>query len=359
MLAKAVTSGDPGEVLESYTRQKAVQYQQNPRALVYDLKNLKDLLDELRDNAGGKWGKDKTELPDNDTYVKYSQNYQARAIVDFAAGYVTVETINAEDYRVQLREAIITTLLSTDDPNATDIFSAETPQFTGEPFLYEQVLDQEGVAIRFEWRAGRFAEFLLATQLTTTQDKTGEIHSVTFPLVLNHHQLRKKQYARYVLASAARYQVPANLIFAIIETESSFNPFAVSRANAYGLMQIIPASAGKDVYTRIKGRNDQPTQSVLFRPEDNIDIGTAYLHILDDIYLKNIRQTQSREYATIAAYNGGAGNVFKTFGRNRSAALNAINQLSAQQVHDRIRTRHPKAETRRYLQKVLNFKQHY
>ncbi|BDX08621.1 murein transglycosylase domain-containing protein [Planctobacterium marinum] len=359
MLLKASQTGDIRQVAESYARQKAVQYQNNPQALIYDLKNLKELLDELRGKAKDKWGEEDTEIPDNDTYVKYTQDYQARAIIDFRAGYVTVETINAQDYKTQLREAIITTLLTTDDPNSTDIFSDETPQFTGEPFLHGQALDQDGVAIRFPWRAGRFAEYLLATQLKTDSTEAGQQHFVTFPLVSDHHVLRKKQYAKYVLAAASRYQVPADLIYAIIETESSFNPFAVSSANAYGLMQIIPASAGKDVYTRIKKRNDQPTQSVLFRPEENIDIGTAYLHILDDIYLKNISNTLSREYATISAYNGGAGNVFKTFSSNRERATSAINKLSASQVYEKLRHQHPKAESRRYIEKVLTFKRQY
>ncbi len=359
MLARAAKSGDAGQIVESFAKQKAQQYQNNPGALLYDLKNLKELLAALKDNAKDKWGEQDSDLPDNDTYVKYTQDYQAKAVVDFALGQVRVETINAEDYKTQLREAIITTLLTTADPNSTDIFSAETPEFNGEPFLYGQVLDQDGVAVRFQWRAGRFAEYLMATQLKTHNTEAGIAHSVNFPLVNNHHELRKKQYAQYVLASSARYQVSASLIYAIIEAESSFNPFAVSASNAYGLMQIIPASAGKDVYQRIKGRNDQPTQSVLFRPQDNIDIGTAYLHILDDIYLKNIRQSQSREYATISAYNGGAGNVFKTFSSNRERAINTINQLSATQVYDKLRNQHPRSESRRYLEKVLNFKQQY
>jgi membrane-bound lytic murein transglycosylase C len=162
-----------------------------------------------------------------------------------------------------------------------------------------------------------------------------------------------------VLASAAKYQVSPTLIYAIIETESSFNPFAVSTANAYGLMQIIPSTAGKDVYTRIKKRSDQPTREALFKPEYNIDIGTAYLHILDDIYLKKITDVQSREYSTISAYNGGAGNVFKTFSSNRDRAPSVINSLTAKQVYKKLTEDHPRSETRRYLQKVLKFRENY
>lgn len=360
LLADAAASGD----LSEFAKKKAEQYSNNPGALIRDVKSIKALLDELRGKARDKWGDDETDMPDNDTYVKYTDDYKSKAIIDFNAGRITVETMNASNYntperKAQLRSAIVTTLLSTDDPSATDIFSDKQPEFNGEPFLYGQVLDQDGKAVRYEWRAGRFADFLMAKQLHVSQTDMGQRYSVTFPMVQNHYELRKNQYSEYVLASAARYQVSPTLIYAIIETESSFNPFAVSSANAYGLMQIIPSTAGRDVYERIKNRDDQPTRSTLFKPEDNIDIGTAYLHILDNIYLKRINHPQSREYTTISAYNGGAGNVFKTFSSNRDQAPDVINSLTPQQVYSRLTRSHPRAETRRYLEKVLKFRENY
>lgn len=355
MLAKAAASGD----IKEYARHKAGQYSRDPNALLRDLKNIKQLLDELRGKAKNKWGEKDADMPGNDKYVKYTDDYESKAIIDFSAGRITVQTISQKDHHQKLRQAIIATLLSTADPSATDIFSDQQPVFNGEPFLYGQVLDQDGVAIRFEWRAGRFAEYLINTQLQVLQTSKGERHSVTFPMVQNHYELRKNQYSEYVLAAAARYQVSATLIYAIIETESSFNPFAVSTSNAYGLMQIIPATAGKDVYTRIKNRPGQPTRDVLFQPEYNIDIGAAYLHILDDIYLKKIIDPQSREYTTISAYNGGAGNVFKTFSNNRDRAPAVINSLSAREVYRRLVEDHPRAETRRYIEKVLKFRENY
>lgn len=355
MLAEAAATGD----LREFARKKTKQYSNDPGALVRDLKNIKQLLDELRGKARDKWGDKDADMPGNDKYVKYTDDYEAKAIIDFSAGRVTVQTISHTDQNTKLRKAIITTLLSTADPRATDIFSDEDPVFNGEPFLYGQVLDQDGVAIRFEWRAGRFAEHLIASQLQVNQTSKGERYSVTFPLVSNHHELRKNQYSTYVLAAAAKYQVSPTLIYAIIETESSFNPFAVSSSNAYGLMQIIPATAGKDVYTRIKNRPGQPTREVLFQPEYNIDIGAAYLHILDDVYLKKIIDPESREYTTISAYNGGAGNVFKTFSGNRDRAPQVINGLSADEVYRRLVEDHPRSETRRYIQKVLKFRENY
>nr|MDC2856044.1 transglycosylase SLT domain-containing protein [Ningiella sp. W23] len=51
-----------------------------------------------------------------------------------------------------------------------------------------------------------------------------------------------------------------------METESSFNPHAVSSSNAYGLMQVIPATAGRDVYQKIKKYpGNQPKQYCLIQ----------------------------------------------------------------------------------------------
>ncbi|MBE1299206.1 MAG: DUF3393 domain-containing protein [Alteromonadaceae bacterium] len=359
MIAEASKAGSIEAALESFSKQKARQYQQNPQAVIQDIENIQRLLALLFDNASRKWGERNTDVPSREKYVKYTQDYAARAIVDFPAGKVTVETVNASDVNIQMRNAIVTTLLSTDDPAATDIFSDAEPQFNGLPFLFNQVLDHDGKPIRYEWRAGRFADHLIRTKLVAKQSGGRAVHSVTFALVDNHEHLRKQQYSDYVLASAAKYQVSPSLIYAIIEAESSFNPFAVSSANAYGLMQVVPATAGKDVYTRVKKRSDMPTKTVLFRPKDNIDIGVAYLHILQDIYLNKIVDNQSKHYATISAYNGGAGNVFKTFHSERTRAPSVINQLSSDQVYQKLTNAHPRQESRRYLYKVVKFKENY
>jgi membrane-bound lytic murein transglycosylase C len=101
-------------------------------------------------------------------------------------------------------------------------------------------------------------------------------------MVEQHQHLREEKYSQHVLASAKRYQISPQLIYGIIATESSFNPFAVSSANAYGLMQVVPSTAGADVYQRIKNKNGAPSKQQLFDPAFNIDIGSAYLHILNN-----------------------------------------------------------------------------
>lgn len=122
------------------------------------------------------------------------------------------------------------------------------------------------------------------------------ISFVTIQLVPNHLDKRAHKYLPLVRKSAARYGVEESLILAIMQTESSFNPYAVSRSDALGLMQVVQHTAGKDVF-KLKGKSGQPSRSYLFDPENNIDAGTAYLSILQNTYLGGIQNATSRRYA--------------------------------------------------------------
>lgn len=165
--------------------------------------------------------------------------------------------------------------------------------------------------------------------------------------------------ARGVLDLVDRYAGPRKLdpalVFAIIETESAFNPLARSPAPAYGLMQIVPRSAGRDASAVLYGRSRLLSPSYLFDAERNIRIGTIYLDIVMNRYLAGIRDPRSRLYCAIAAYNTGAGNVFRAFtGRTRpKAAFREINALSPEDVYRRLVWELPYAETRRYLTNVV------
>ncbi|WP_404342891.1 murein transglycosylase domain-containing protein [Pseudoalteromonas mariniglutinosa] len=321
--------------------------------------DVEQLLSALKAIVDHQWGKENSQQPSRKKYVKYSNDYQARAIIDFENNRVEVETIAQEEPKTLLVKAITTTLLTSSDPNKTDIFSSKTPELGDEPFLYKQVLDHDGVAIRYRWRANRFSEYLVKNQLTKKNSYGHVIHSVSFPLVDNNEHLRKEKFSQYVLTAAKKYRVSAALIYAVIETESSFNPYAVSSANAYGLMQVIPATAGKDVYQRVKKRAGQPSKAMLFKPQYNIDIGSAYLSILRDDYLSKITKAQSKHFAIISSYNGGAGNVLRIFNQNRDIAFRQINSLSASTFYEILITKHPKQESRRYLQKVTAAEKKY
>jgi len=327
-----------------------------------DVDDIKALLNELSQKIAEVWGEKKPQVPNNKKLVKYTNNYRARAIVDFEKGTVLIETLadNSQTKTLtNLQNAITTTLLSTADPSKTDIFSSDAPTLSGQPYLYQQVLDHDNKAIQYQWRANRFSKYLTEFKLQKYSNNGKQIYAVRIDMVEKHQHLREQKYSTFVLAAAKRYQISPQLIYGIIETESSFNPFAVSSANAYGLMQVVPKTAGADVFQRIKNKSGMPSKQQLFDPAYNIDIGTAYLYILNNNYLNAVTNATSRHYSIISAYNGGAGNVLKTFHSNRTTAMKVLNTKTSKDVYYLLTQKHPKSESRRYLEKVTKAEKSY
>jgi len=97
-------------------------------------------------------------------------------------------------------------------------------------------------------------------------------------------------YDALIRQSAERYGVDPALVKAVVRTESAFNPYAVSRAGAKGLMQLMDATA------RSLGVTDP------FDPAQNVAGGTRYLAYLIGKYGGNVK-------AALAAYNAGPGRV--------------------------------------------------
>lgn len=119
-----------------------------------------------------------------------------------------------------------------------------------------------------------------------------------------------------IQAAADKYNLPAGLIRSVIRAESNFQPDAVSRAGAQGLMQLMPATA------RELGVDDA------FDIEQNIDGGARYLRQMMDMFGGNLKRA-------LAAYNAGPGTVRRYNGNV------------------------PYRETRNYVSKVLAFSKQY
>jgi soluble lytic murein transglycosylase-like protein len=107
--------------------------------------------------------------------------------------------------------------------------------------------------------------------------------------------LNLSSYSDEVQAAALEHGVDAGLIRAIIHAESAFNPNAVSRVGAQGLMQLMPATAKRFGV------------STAFEPADNIKGGVSYLAWL-------LKRFDGDERRVAAAYNAGEGAVDKYSG---------------------------------------------
>jgi soluble lytic murein transglycosylase-like protein len=96
----------------------------------------------------------------------------------------------------------------------------------------------------------------------------------------------------HIKEAARRYDVAEDLVVAVIEVESQFNPYAVSHRGAQGLMQLMPATAAS------LGVRDA------FDPRDNVDGGVRHLRWLLDRFEDDLP-------TVLAAYNAGEGTVLK------------------------------------------------
>lgn len=328
-------------------------------AWIKDTNGFDILMGQFAHNIENIWGLNEVLIAGPKDYVKYSDQYQTRSHINFDDGTITIETIAGTEPAARLRKAIIKTLLMGDDPSAVDLYSdVDDIQVSKEPFLYGQVLDNTGQTIRWEGRAGNFADYLLQNRLKSRNNGLRVIYSVTINLVPNHLDKRAHKYLGMIRQASHKYGVDEALILAIMQTESSFNPYAVSRSDALGLMQVVQHTAGKDVF-RSQGKSGVPDRSYLFDPQSNIDTGTAYLAMLSNVYLGGISNPTSRRYATITAYNGGAGSVLRVFSADKVQAANIINTMTPGDVYQTLTSRHPSAESRRYLYKVNTAQKNY
>ena len=100
---------------------------------------------------------------------------------------------------------------------------------------------------------------------------------------------------KLVKEAAERHHVDPALVRAVIETESNWNPAAMSRKGAAGLMQLIPTTAQRF------GANDS------FNPKQNVDAGVRYLRTLLERYNGNLD-------LALAAYSAGEGAVDRAHG---------------------------------------------
>ena len=317
-------------------------------------------------------------LPSSTVWVKYSDDLNKRTSVNFESGEVVVELLNSQNdeqaveyAKQQLNELSQVTVNKTlsNDPvyiAANNTINSKNFTSTGKPLnkkveqskspkttQAKKIVEQTVLSTEI------VKEVLTAKAPVITKQK--DRVKISYKLPDNTLSNQAKRYLPEVQQQAKRYNLDPALLLAIIHTESSFNPLARSPIPAFGLMQIVPTSAGKDVSNFLQGKPLLLSPEYLFQADNNVEAGSTYVHILSNRYFKNVRNVQSRIYMSIAAYNTGPGNVAKTLSGSKSLnqASIAANAMSAEKVYTLMVNNLPAQETRNYLQKVVKRTAYY
>lgn len=263
---------------------------------------------------------------------------------------VSVSTADGKRLVSRAEDNPVSPVLGLDGGRLSPLLAGVMPVEYGEP------LDGRGRPLR--WMGGK-DEFAARLAQECRQPRIASVGGVMrilrreFGSVDSRAMARAGMYQRDVERFARAFGLRPRLVYAIMHTESGFDPVAESRASARGLMQVVPGTAGEEVRTFLNKRGDNQNDVDLFVPANNIKYGTAYLYLLLNRHFAEIRQSQSRELCAIAAYNGGPGRVLRVFNGDRDKALAIINDLTPQQVYDKLVRKMPRAESREYVDKVL------
>jgi len=289
-----------------------------------------------------KW--DKALRSTNKEWVKYSPSLDVRSYVNFDEGFVEVTAIlpvKDKDIAPKAEELISNQIKK--------VFAIDND--SGQNLLKDQVVHKPGRTVTHD-TVSLFIDKIkkkveIADKPFFPKDNVPRVKvKVRFELLPNHLQIRAKKFQKLIDMFSTKFGVLPELTMAVIHTESYFNPVAVSPANAHGLMQLIPKYGARDAYRMVYKRDRIVSPNYLYAPENNIELGSAYLSILKDKGFKRIQGDTKRLYLAICAYNWGPGSI-----KRKIINKYDIEHMTSPQLYQTLRKQAPK-ETSDYLQRV-------
>lgn len=314
---------------------------------------------------------DNFETTDRERIVQYSKDRTVKRVFDFKKGELRLEwrgTVDKGSIRRELEEFLVQDelglfnsdpFLSNVERRLRNLKHVRTGEIGREP-VFTPILFGKTEVSREELReeVGRLMDKGKLERRETEKGKFS-VFKVSFP---QERILEKaKQYRPVVVRESERWRIDPPLVFSIIHTESYFNPLATSPTPAYGLMQIVPQSAGMEATRFLEGRPVLLAPSYLYDPENNVKVGTVYLHILYHRYFMDVQNPQSRLYCTICAYNVGPASVAAALAgtKNLRKTAQVVNTMSPEDVYRTLMRNLPRQEARDYLEKVSSRTQLY
>ena len=319
------------------------------------------LYQNFKDEVEKKW--DEFKSSSKKTYVDYDGDLNARGSIDFENGVVEVEVIvDADPKQTSSEEKKV----------GEDLLKKKLTQMVKKeaddkkPLLKDQLKNKQGQKVNVK-NADSFAKETVKKQKVKKVEFEGKdgLKRIKYTLKLklqpNHVNTRANRFKQDVITQSKQFNIDPAVAFAIMQTESSFNPKARSHIPAYGLMQLVPKSGARDAYNYVYKKDKLLRGGYLYKPANNIELGCAYISKIRHSYFKSIQNEKSATYCTISAYNTGAGNVAKSFtGKTKlKPAIQVINSKSPRGVYDHLKRELPYKETRDYLEKVTKRMAYY
>lgn len=279
-------------------------------------KNTVDHWNQYAKKLMRKWG-DKTVLPGKKQYAEYFSNDQERVQIDYEKGQIRVESLGKPQAMTHDQAlSMVKTLID------------------------EGLLDKKEIPDQPSWESKK-------DEITGQDGITRQHQTLEIKMADNHLEIRIRRYLPMVLKYSQENNVDPALVLAVIERESAFNPKARSWVPAYGLMQIVPASAGAEVL------HEAPSEEYLYDPENNVRVGTAYLKRLYEVHFPETLAPENKLYLVTCSYNWGPHRIRKAIQRgwiDPAAAPEAL--------FNNLLVRVP-SETREYLRRVTTSYKRY
>ena len=393
---------------QNYVASVTVQYDAYEQQQDREFEEFKEAVEE-------KWQNFKS--PSKKEYVEYDDDLDSRATVDFEKGEITVEVIvedeviepslepteNVEqtapkkklipqeikkkkmDKEPEPLKSIVKKTKAPDPQKTkpkqrspevkkeiadqklqrklTDIIKAKGDD--GQPMLNKQVVDKKGKTVTPATAKAYASELVanapVATKTYKAKDgKKRTVYTVKVPMKSDHINTRADRYKQEVLKQSKRFNIDPIIAFAVMETESAFNPKAKSHIPAYGLMQLVPKSGARDAYLYVYKKDKFLDGDYLYKPGNNIELGCAYLAKIRHQNFKSIKDDERAYICAVPAYNTG-GNVAK--GHVNQAKLKPASQkansMTPDQLYKKLHRDLKYKEARDYLERVWSRKDKY
>jgi len=373
--ALAQNPNDLASEFQQYSQSTKMDYNTYKTTLNNEFNAYKDTLNKEYANYKKSLSKywNNPEMPSQTSYVEYSKDKKVKEKIDYKNNYMEIQVLSKDEKDAKKRLAVSLAKLVTTNTQKT---------YKSDPVM--QKVEKKLKTFKLLKTAPVDKKPLVEDMIFKKKPKLQDLKKYVYPKVahprvskskvptLKTYSIRIKLPSRGFLAKAAafkgdvyknakKFHLTPEFIYAIIHTESSYNPMARSYIPAFGLMQIVPRSAGADAYNMLYGKKRILSPSYLYNSKNNILIGSAYLNRLYHGYMKKIKNPLSRLYCSIAAYNTGAGNVAYAFNYGRisskykyniNVASKYINTLTPNQVYNRLQQKLRYDEAKHYLQRV-------